>query len=163
MSNVTERGFAVAALREGAQWRIEPLPPAVLGDLGVLLSALRSQPPEGGPFVVACVEDEFFVIARQDGRRIQLLLSDLTAAVEFPLAEQAIARLGEEPPADEELDEVWPVGDLDLYTDLGLSEEEMEDILDDLDLLPEEMLETIMDRLEFGEHYRRAIEAAWVR
>jgi putative tRNA adenosine deaminase-associated protein len=160
---VAERGFAVAALLEGTQWRIEPLPPAVLADLSVLLSALRSQPPEGGPFVIACVDDEFFVIARQDGRRIQLLLSDLTAAVEFPLAEQAINRLGEDPPADDELDEVWPVGDLELFTDLGVSEEEMEDILDDLDLLPEEMLETIMERLQLGEPYRRAIEAAWVR
>src|SRR5579884_3864573 len=45
---VAERGFAVAALLEGTQWRIEPLPPAVLADLSVLLSALRSQPPEGG-------------------------------------------------------------------------------------------------------------------
>jgi putative tRNA adenosine deaminase-associated protein len=160
---VAEQGFAVVAFRDAGQWRVEPLPPAVLGDLGVLLSALRSQPPEGGPFVVACVEDEFFVIARQDGRRISLLLSDLTAAVEFPLAEQAINRLGEEPPADDELDEVWPVGDLELFTDLGVSEEEMEDILDDLDLLPEEMLETIMERLQLGEPYRRAIEAAWVR
>ena len=161
--HVAERGFAVAALREGAEWRVEPLPPAVLGDLTALLSALRSQPAEGGPFVVACVAEEFFVVARLEGRRIQLLLSDLTAAVEFPLAEQAIARLGEEPPSDDELDEVWPVGDLDLFTDLGLSEEEMEDILDDLDLLPEEMLETIMERIDLGEPYRRAIAAAWVR
>jgi putative tRNA adenosine deaminase-associated protein len=113
--------------------------------------------------VIACVEEEFFLIARQDGRRIQLLLSDLTAAVEFPLAEQVMNRLGEDPPADDELDEVWPVGDLDMFTDLGLSEEEMDDILDDLDLLPEEMLEAIMERLELGEPYRRAIEAAWVR
>jgi putative tRNA adenosine deaminase-associated protein len=160
---MAELGFAVAALREGDQWRIEPLPPAVLGDLSVLLSALRSQPPEGGPFVVACIEEEFFVIARQEGRRIQLLLSDLTAAVEFSLAEQAITRLGEDPPSDDELDEVWPVGDLDLFTDLGLSEDEMEDILDDLDLLPEEMLEAIMERLGLGEPYRRATDAAWVR
>lgn len=160
---MAQRGFAVAAFREGPQWRVEPLPPTVLGDLGVLLSALRSQPPEGGPFVVACVEDEFFVIARQDGRRISLLLSDLTAAVEFPLAEQAMTRLGEEAPADDELDEVWPVGDLELFSDLGLSEDDMEDILDDLDLLPEEMLETVIERLELSEPYARAIEAAWVR
>src|SRR5262245_65792602 len=98
---VADQGFAVVAFRDVAQWRVEPLPPAVLGDLGVLLSALRSQPPEGGPFVIASVEDEFFVIARQEGRRTSLLLSDLTAAVEFPLAEQAISRLGEEPPADD--------------------------------------------------------------
>lgn len=157
------QGFAVAAFREAAQWRVEPLPPAVLGDLSVLLAALRSQPPEGGPFIIACVEDEFFVIARQEGRRIALLLSDLTAAVEFPLAEQAITRLGEDPPADDELDEVWPVGDLELFSDLDLSEDEMEDILDDLDALPDEMLETIVERLGLAEQYRQAIEATGVR
>lgn len=160
---MAQRGFAVAAFREGPQWRVEPLPPTVLGDLGVLLSALRSQPPEGGPFVVACVEDEFFVIARQEGRRIALLLSDLTAAVEFPLAEQAMTRLGEDPPADDELDEVWPVGDLELFSDLGLSEDEMEDILDDLDALPEEMLDTIVEQLEMSEPFGQATDAAWVR
>jgi putative tRNA adenosine deaminase-associated protein len=161
VGQVADRGFAVVAFRDGAQWRVEPLPPAVLGDLGVLLSALRSQPPEGGPFIVACVEDEFFVIARQEGRRISLLLSDLTAAVEFPLAEQAMTRLGEEPPADDELDEVWPVGDLELFTDLGLAEDEMEDILDDIDALPDEMLETIIERIGFTEQYGAATEAAW--
>jgi putative tRNA adenosine deaminase-associated protein len=158
---MAQPGFAVAAFRDGPQWRVEALPPTVLDDLGVLLSALRSQPPEGGPFVVACVEEEFFVVARQDGRRISLLLSDITAAVEFALAEQAMARLGEDPPADDELDEMWPVGDLELFADLGLPEEEMEDILDDLDALPEEMLDTIAERLEIADEFARATEAAW--
>jgi putative tRNA adenosine deaminase-associated protein len=156
-------GFAVAAFRDGPHWRVEPLPPAVLDDLGVLLSALRSQPPEGGPFVIASVDDEFFVIARQEGRRVALLLSDLTAAVEFPLAEQAINRLGEDPPADDELDEVWPVGDLELFSDLGLSEDEMEDILDDLDALPDEMLDTIVERLGLVDEFGRATLAAGAR
>jgi putative tRNA adenosine deaminase-associated protein len=160
---VAAPGFAVAAFRDGPQWRVEPLPPTVLADLGVLLAALRSQPPEGGPFVIASVEDEFFVIARQEGRRVALLLSDLTAAVEFPLAEQAIARLGEDPPADDELDEVWPVGDLELFSDLDLSEDEMEDILDDLDALPDEMLDVIVDRLGIGEQFALATDAAGAR
>ena len=95
---MTQRGFAVAGFRDAGQWRCETLPPAVLGDLGVLLSALRSQVPEGGPFVIASVDDEFFLIARLDGPRIVLLLSDLTAAVEYPLAAQALERLGEDPP-----------------------------------------------------------------
>ncbi len=150
---MAQRGFAVAAFRDGPVWRVEPLPPTMLDDLSVLLSALRSQPPEGGPFVIACVEDEFFVIARQDGRRISLLLSDLTAAVEFPLAEQAMTRLGEDPPADDELDEIWPVGDLELFSDLGLPEDEMEDILEDLDALPDEMLDSIVERLGITEQY----------
>ncbi|WP_375477641.1 tRNA adenosine deaminase-associated protein [uncultured Jatrophihabitans sp.] len=157
---MAERGYAVAAHRDGSRWRLDPLPPAVLDDLGVLLAALRSQPPEGGPFVIACVDEEFFLIARQDGKRLSLLLSDLTAAVEFPLAEQAIAKLGEDPPADEELDEIWPVGDLELFTDLGLPEEDMEEILDDLDALPEEMLDAIAERLDIVDEYATASDAA---
>ena len=153
-------GFAVAAYRDAGEWRVEPLPPAMISDLGVLLQALRSQPPEGGPFVIACVDDEFFLIARLDGARISLLLSDLTASVEYPLAEQAMTRLGEEPPEDDELDEVWPVGDLDLFTDLGLGEEEMEQILDDIDAYPDEMLDAIVDRLGLTETYEAASELA---
>ena len=155
---MAQRGFAVAAFRDGAVWTAAPLPVAVLDDLGVLLSALRSQPPEGGPFVAACVDDEFFLIARQDGPRTSLLLSDLTASVEYPLAEQAMSRLGEEPPDDDELDEVWPVGDLDLFADLDLSEDEMEQILDDVDAYPDEMLETIVERLGMSDAYVQATE-----
>lgn len=157
---MAQRGFAVAAFRDGGVWRAEPLPQAVLDDLGVLLQALRSQSPEGGPFVVACVDEEFFLIARLDGARISLLLSDLTASVEYPLAEQALARLGEDPPDDDELDELWPVGDLDLFADLGLSEDEMEQILDDMDAYPDEMLESIVERLGLADAYARATEMA---
>lgn len=157
---MAQAGFAVAAFRDTGIWRVEPLPPAVLGDLGVLLQALRSQSPEGGPFVIASVDDEFFLIARQEGARISLLLSDMTAAVEYPLAEQVLARLGEDPPDDDELDEVWPVGDLDLFADLDLSEDEMEQILDDIDAYPDEMLETIVERLGIGDAYNQATESA---
>lgn len=150
----------MTAYRDGGQWRVEPLPPSVLTDLGVLLQALRGQPPEGGPFVIATVDDEFFVIARQDGARISLLLSDLTASVEYPLAEQVLVRLGEDPPDDDELDEVWPVGDLDLFADLDLSEDEMEQILDDMDAYPDEMLDAIVERLGIGEQYAEAAGTA---
>lgn len=153
---MAQRGFAVAAYRDSGVWRVEPLPAAVLEDLGMLVQALRGQPPEGGPFVIACVDDEFFVIARQDGPRISLLLSDLTASVEYPLAEQAMTRLGEDPPEDDELDEVWPVGDLDVFADLDLSEDEMEQILDDVEAYPDEMLEAITERIGVADAYARA-------
>ena len=156
---MTQRGFAVAGFRDAGQWRCELLPPAVLGDLSVLLSALRSQVPEGGPFVIASVDDEFFLVARLVGPRIVLLLSDLTAAVEYPLAAQALARLGEEPPEDDELDEIWPVGDLDIFSDLGLPEDEMERILDDIDAYPDEMLDAIVTRIDLSDAYARAAES----
>jgi putative tRNA adenosine deaminase-associated protein len=151
-----QRGFAVAAFRDGGLWRCDALPPAVLDDLGVLLSALRGQPPEGGPFVVASLDDEFFLIARSHGGRIDLLLSDLTAAVEFPLAAQVLDRLGEDPPEEDELDEVWPIGELDLFNDLELAEDEMEAILDDLDAYPDEVLETVIRRIGLEDEFRRA-------
>jgi putative tRNA adenosine deaminase-associated protein len=159
---MAQRGFALAAFRDAGMWRCEALPPSVLDDLGVLLSALRGQPPEGGPFVIASVDDEFFLIARSHGGRIDLLLSDLTAAVEFPLAAQVLDRLGEDPPEEDELDEVWPIGELDLFSDLELGEEEMESILDDLDAYPDEMLETVVERIGLTEQYRRALSAARV-
>jgi putative tRNA adenosine deaminase-associated protein len=159
---MTQRGFAVAAFRDGGLWHCDALPPSVLDDLGVLLSALRGQPPEGGPFVVASVDDEFFLIARSHGGRIDLLLSDLTAAVEFPLAAQVLDRLGEDPPQEDELDEVWPIGEMDLFNDLELGEDEMESILDDLDAYPDEMLDTVIDRIGLEEEFRRARSSAQV-
>lgn len=151
---------AVAAFRDGDAWHCSALPPGVLADLGVLVGALRSQPPEGGPFVAANIDDEFFLIARARGGHIDLLLSDLTAAAEYPLAEQVLQRLGEEPPEEDEMDEVWPLGDLDLFADLGLDEDEMEGIVDDLDAYADEMLDEIMDRLGFGAMYEAAVTGA---
>ena len=130
------KGFAVAALRDAGEWRVEPLPLAVLTDLGVLLQALRAQTPEGGPFVVASVDEEFFVIARQEGQRFQLLLSDLTASVEYPLAEQVRPASARTRPRTTSSTRCWPVGDLELFADLDLSEDEMEQILEDVRRLP---------------------------
>jgi hypothetical protein len=39
----------------------------------------------------------------------------------------------------------------------------MEDILDDIDAPPEELLDVIMERIELDDVYGRAIDAAWVR
>ncbi|MGX7681709.1 tRNA adenosine deaminase-associated protein [Jatrophihabitans sp. DSM 45814] len=157
---MAQNGFVVAAYRDSGRWRCEAMPPSLLEDLGSLLSALRGQPPEGGPFVVASVDDEFFLVARSHGARIDLLLSDLTAAVEFPLAAQVLDRLGEDPPEDDELDEVWPIGELDLFNDLELPEDEMESILDDLDAYPDEMLDAVISRIGLEEQFREALAAS---
>ncbi len=50
--------------------------------------------------------------------------------------------------------------DLDLFADLGLSEDEMERILDDMDAYPDEMLDTIVNRLGIGDEYANATESA---
>ena len=86
----------------------------------------------------------------------------MPASVEFPLAAQVLDRLGEDPPEDDELDEVWPIGELDLFSDLDLGEDEMESILDDLDAYPEEMLDAVIDRIGLEAEFRRARSAGTV-
>ena len=56
----------------------------------------------------------------------------------------------------------WPIGDLDLFADLDLSEDEMEQVLDDLDAYPDEMLDAIVERIGLAEEYARASESARV-
>ncbi|HEY0487599.1 MAG TPA: tRNA adenosine deaminase-associated protein [Mycobacteriales bacterium] len=143
-------GFALMVLRVDGEWQLSPLPEALLDDLDGLLAALRQQSPHEVPLVLVDVEDEFFVALRLDGPgEPRVLLSDATAAADFDLAADVLDMLGEEAPDD--LDEVWPAGDLDLFADLGLSELELATLLDDLDLYADEMLQAIARRLGFAE------------
>jgi putative tRNA adenosine deaminase-associated protein len=161
---VADEGFAVTLFRDADQWQCALLPPAVMDDLDSCLTAVRQQPPEGGPMVLVDVEDEFFVVLRlatESGRAgdVRLLLSDVTAAADYDLARQAVDRLGEELPAEEDMDEIWPVGDLRVFADLGLDEFELRNILDDLDLYADEMLVAIAHRIGLAEPYARVVDA----
>jgi putative tRNA adenosine deaminase-associated protein len=157
---MAEDGFAVAVYRDAGRWVCAMLPPAVLSDLEHCVAALRQQPREGGPFALVDVDDEFFVALRVGpGDALRVLLSDATAAVDWDLARQAVDLLGEEVPADDELDEVWPAGDLGMFADLGLDERELGTILDDLDLYADEMLGMIASRIGVGAEYAQAVEA----
>jgi putative tRNA adenosine deaminase-associated protein len=157
---MAEDGFAVTVYREGERWQCALLPPAVLSDLDHCVAALRQQPKEGGPFALVDVDDEFFVALRlAPSGEIRVLLSDATAAVDWDLARQAVELLGEELPVDEDLDEVWPAGDLGMFADLGLDERDLGMILDDLDLYADEMLSMIARRIGVGEAYAQVVEA----
>jgi putative tRNA adenosine deaminase-associated protein len=154
-----EDGFAVAVYRDGGVWECALLPPAVLSDLDHCVAALRQQPAEGGPFALLDVDDEFFVALRvAPTGSIRVLLSDATAAVDWELARQAVDLLGEDMPADDELDEVWPAGDLGIFADLGLDERELGAILDDMDLYADEMLGMIASRIGVGASYAQVVD-----
>jgi putative tRNA adenosine deaminase-associated protein len=157
---MAEDGFAVTVYREGEHWQCALLPPAVLSDLDHCVAALRQQPKEGGPFALLDVDDEFFVALRlAPTGELRVLLSDATAAVDWDLARQAVELLGEDVPADEELDEVWPAGDLAMFADLGLDERDLGMILDDLDLYADEMLTLIARRIGVGDEYAKVVDA----
>jgi putative tRNA adenosine deaminase-associated protein len=157
---MAEDGFAVTVYRDGDRWECALLPPAVLSDLDHCVAALRQQPGEGGPFALLDIDDEFFVALRlAPSGELRVLLSDATAAVDWELARQAVELLGEEMP-DDDLDEVWPAGDLSMFADLGLDERDLGMILDDLDLYADEMLSMIARRIGVGEAYTKVVEAS---
>ena len=158
---MVEDGFAMAVYREGGRWDCALLPPAVLGDLDACVAALRQQPAEGGPIALVDVADEFFVALRLDpDGDIRVLLSDVTAAEEFILARQALDRLGEDLDEPEDPEEVWPVGDMGIFRDLGLDERELGLILDDVDLWADEMLAAVAERIGVGPAFARLLDAA---
>ena len=160
VADVGETDFAVIVYREEDQWEADVLPAVVTADLDAFVQALRRQPSMGGTIGFAGVGDDFWVALRVLGEEVSLFLSDLTAAVDYPLARQMLDTLDIPVPADDELDQVLPAGDLSIFADLGLDEMELGAVSADLDLYPEDAVAHIAERLRFGETVERALDTA---
>ena len=152
--------FAVVVYREDDRWEASALPTQVGHDLDALVDATRRQATDGGAIGFVSVEDDFFVAVRIRGQDVSLLLSDVTAAGESPIAGEVLEALDLPLPGPDEDERVQPAGDLQIFSDLGLKAMELGALCDDLDLYPDEMLDSIAARLGFAEPYRRAIDAA---
>jgi putative tRNA adenosine deaminase-associated protein len=160
VADVGETDFAIIVYREEDQWEADVLPTAVTADLDAFLQALRRQPSMGGTIGFAGVGDDFWVAIRVVGEEESMFLSDLTAAVEYPLARQVLEALDIPVPADDELDQVLPAGDMSIFTDLGLDEMELGAISADLDLYPEDAVALMAERLRFGDAVDDALDRA---
>jgi putative tRNA adenosine deaminase-associated protein len=154
------RDFAVVCYREEGRWELGLLPERATANLEAFLAALRQQPGEGGTVGLVDVADDFFVAARVTGEEVRLLLSDITAADEWPLAREVLDFLGLPEPVDEDFDDVVPAGDLRLFADLGLPEMELGLLLTDIDAYADEMLFSIAGRLGFGSDLERLVDAS---
>lgn len=150
--------FAIVVSRIEGMWEAALLPERLVDDFEGLLAALRQQPGDTGVIGLVNVADEFFVAARIVGQDARILLSDVTAAVAWDLAAQVCDHLGIERPGDDDLDEVWPAGDLSIFTDLGMDEMELGALLSDLDAYADETLQAIARRLGFADAYERVVE-----
>jgi len=150
--------FAVAAWREDGLWQVVLLPPGTGETLEGLVNALRAQPGEGGVLGLVSVAEEFFLLVRVLGEEVRLLLSDVYAAEEWPLGLDALDRLGVPSPEDDESEEPQPAGDLRVVDDFGVSPVDLEFLLDDDEMWPDEQLATIATRIGFGEQFDAAVE-----
>jgi putative tRNA adenosine deaminase-associated protein len=154
--------YAVVVFRdELTAWQAGLLPESLGDDLAALVAAVRQQPAPGAAFALVNVADEFFVVVRVDpgADRARLLVSDVSAAVAWDLAAQVLEAFDMDLPDEDDLDDVWPAGDLGIFSDLGLDEMELGAILADVDAYADEMLSTLARRLGFGDAWERVVDA----
>src|ERR1700733_11953627 len=158
MPEVSETDFAIVVFREDDGWDADVLPVAVTDDLKGFIRVLRQQPSLAGTIGLAGIDDYFFVAIRIVGNQVSVLLSDIGAALDYPLAEQVLDHLEIPVPDEEDLDQVLPVGDLSIFADLGLDEMDLAAICSRLDFDSdddpwdhiEDAVESIAARLGFG-------------
>jgi putative tRNA adenosine deaminase-associated protein len=160
MTDVNGGNVAVIVYREDDAWDTEVLPVALTEDLNGLIHALRQQPSLGGTIGLVAVGDDFFVALRVLGGEVSVFLSDLTAAVDWPLARQVLEYLDIPVPGEDDLDQVLPAGEMSIFADLGVDEMDLGALSGDLDLFPDEALAGIAKRLGFGHALDRALDAA---
>jgi putative tRNA adenosine deaminase-associated protein len=143
--------FVLVAYREEGLWQLQELEAEKAADLDGFAVELRRYPGDGGALGLVSIDEDFFLLVRVLGAEVRLLLSDVTAATDWPLAASVVEHLDLPLPDDEEEQE--PAGDLGLVTDLGMGAMDMGALLDDYELYPDEMLGDIASRLGFGRLY----------
>ncbi len=148
--------FALAAYREEGVWQVQTLPRRVAVDFDHLVAALRPLPGDSGALGLVAVDEDFFVLVRVRGPHVHALLSDVTAATEWPLASGVLDLLDLPDPDDE--DDPQPAGDLGVVADLGISAIDIALLIDD-DLYPDEVLADVARRIGFGEQFDAAVDA----
>ncbi|HET6627113.1 MAG TPA: tRNA adenosine deaminase-associated protein [Nocardioidaceae bacterium] len=157
-ANAESVDFAVVAYREEGVWQVEMLADDTIADIEQLARDLRRWPGDGGSLGLVSVDEDFFLLVRVLGARTQVLLSDITAATDWPIARSAVEHL--ELPLPDDDDEQMPAGDLAIVADLGMPAMDMGALLDDYELYPDEMLGDIAARLGFGRQFDEAVGVA---
>jgi putative tRNA adenosine deaminase-associated protein len=147
--------FGCIAWHEDGRWDASALNST--RDIGLIIDALKSQQTNGGAIALIAIEDEFVIIGRVLGDQMQMMISDVTYALDYEVAAELVEILDLEFPEEE--DESQPGGDIDLLSDLGVGQMELLTILDDTELYPDEQLEAIANRLGFGEQFNQVIES----
>ena len=148
--------FALLAWRDDGRWRISQLPDDATTDIGVVLDALRAQQVDGGALAMLSIDDQFFIVIRQIGAKMPMVLSDVMTALDYEIAAEVLELTDIEFPAEDDADE--PAGDLNIFTDLGLDAMELQLICDDDEMFPDEQLEVIARRIGFGDEYIDLVE-----
>ena len=148
-AETTDVDLAVVAYLDEGEWVVQEMVEevAIVDDIA---RELRRYPGETGVLAMISVDEDFFILARGSETGLRLLLSDATAAEDWPLARSVVDRLGF--PVEDD-DDPMPAGDMTIVADLGLPAADLGELIDDEDLYPDEVLSEIADNLGFGESF----------
>lgn len=154
-----EIDFVLAAYREDGQVLVQALSNDLANDLEELIVQLRRLPGDAGAIGFVSLVEEVFVIVRVRGQHVQVLLNDAAAAGDWPITHDVADLLGEDIPDPE--DESEPMGDLGIVADLGMSEFDMSNLIDNLDLGSDQMLIELATKISLNPQFQRVAETAF--
>lgn len=150
--------FAVTATLVDGRWHVREFNDDFTR-ISTSIKAVRDLRSEGPAVALLNVEDEYFVIVRPTPGNTYLFLSDATMSVDDDFAASTMDEMNADIPDldPEELDNIdpWPEGDFDILADLGLAQEVLSVICDDMDLAPSEQLLRVAEELGFDEELAR--------
>jgi putative tRNA adenosine deaminase-associated protein len=149
--------LALLAWRDEGIWRISELDIDATRDIGLALDALRAKQVNGGCLALLAIDDSFFIVIRQIGMKMQMVLSNVMSALDYEIAAEVLELLDIELPAEDDSHE--PAGDLNLLEDLGIDAMELQAICDDDEMFPDEQLEAIARRIGCGDEFLDALES----
>ena len=150
MADESVSDFGIIAWREDGTWSVAQLTDT--DELGLIMDQLIERSRQyGGAIALVSVAEDFFIVAREIGTEMKMMISDATFALENDLAVDLLEML--DLPFPEEDDDSQPGGDVDLLADLGINDMELEAIAADTELFPDEAIEAIANRLGFGSEF----------
>ena len=76
--------FVLVAYREEGLWQLQELEAEKAADLDGFAVELRRYPGDGGALGLVSIDEDFFLLVRVLGAEVRLLLSDVTAATDWP-------------------------------------------------------------------------------
>jgi len=157
LSEADQADIAMIVFLDGDEWSVHELPDVEYRALSELESELRHFPDDADAFAMMSLYEDFVIIARlDDDDELTVVLSDITAALNWQLARSVTDHLGLV--VDDETDDQVAAGDLRILSDLGISATDLGDLLIDPELYPDEVMGEIADRLGFGELFDEYVD-----
>jgi putative tRNA adenosine deaminase-associated protein len=152
-ASVDEIDLIAAFYREDGQPMSLELKTDLANDLEALIKQLRRIPGEAGALGLVSIDSSVFALVRVRGKKVQVYLSDMLAAYDWPIARDIVDFTTEELPDED--DDPEPIGDSDILADVGLKDFDLDTIATDYDEDSLELLRQIAKKIGFGPQFKK--------